>query len=466
MAKAAAPTRSIAARMAIGLASLLIVGGLVLALAAFAYGRAAAREAFDRLLVGAANDIAASISVIDGIPSVDLPVSAFELLALAPDDRIAYQVRGPDGVVLTGYADLPEPAAPAVPRRGAPGPALYDATFKEEPARFIRLTRRFAERRFSGSVEVIVGQTLRARNQLAYDITRNALGGLAIGGLAMLALAVVVVRRTLRPLDRLAETLAARDPQDLTPMDARVPREVAGMVQAMNGFMGRLERQFNSMSSLISDTAHQLRTPVAALRAQADLAAHEPDPERRDRLVARIYKRSVSLGRLLDQILSRALVVHRIDSARRETVDLRDIALDIVEAGDHQLIAPGAEVRLDIGEHPVTVRADALSLAEAAKNLLGNALAHGVAPVTVGASAEGGTARLWVVDAGPGPTPEIRARLGDRFLRSAMARGERSGLGLSIARSVAEAFGGRLEMENRPDGFRAAIALNSEEMAT
>jgi two-component system, OmpR family, sensor histidine kinase TctE len=452
----AAPTLSLTARMVVGLAGLLAVGSVVLSFAAFSYGRAAAREAFDRLLVGAANDIAASVSVIDGALVADLPESAFELLGLAADDRIAYQVRGPEGGVITGYDDLPAPP------RGAPDTALYDAAFTGEPARFIRVTRRFAERQVSGNVEVLVGQTLRARTELAYGITRNALGGLAVGGLAMLAFAVFVVRRALRPLDQLAARLAARDPQDLTPIDAAVPREVFGMVQAMNGFMGRLNRQFGTMKGLISDTAHQLRTPVAALRAQADLAASENDPARRDQLVARFHKGTVRLSGLLDQMLSRALVIHRGGAARRAPVDLRDIALDIFEAGDHRLVAPGTEVRLDIGEAPVMVLADALSLSEAAKNLLGNALSHGRAPVTVGAGREGDTARLWVRDAGPGPTAKMRARLGERFARSAAASGTGSGLGLSIAQAVAEAYGGRLEMEHEADGFRVSIVLTPE----
>ena len=443
----ARPTLSITARMVIGLGLLLLVGGAVLSAAAFAYGRAAARDAFDRLLVGAATDIAASISIVDGAPHVDLPLAAFELLALAPDDRVAYQVAGPGGV-LTGYADLPA------------GEGFYDAAFKGAPARFLRLSRRFAERSFSGSVEVTVGQTTRARTALARDITRNALGVLAVGGLAMLAAAVLVIRLSLRPLDRLALRLAGRDPADLTPLDPRVPREVGGLVQALNGFMGRLDRQVGTMRGLISDTAHQLRTPVAALRAQADLAASEPDPERRADLVGRIHARTLSLGRLLDQMLARALVVHRIDAARREDLDLRDVALEVVEAGDHALIAPGSIVRLEIGEDPVPLRADALSLQEAVKNLLGNALSHGQSPVTVGVDRDG--PRLWVRDAGPGPSPEVRARLGERFLRNAASTGRSSGLGLSIAQSVAEAYGGRVEMADTPEGFRIALVFAGE----
>ncbi|HCQ63866.1 MAG TPA: sensor histidine kinase, partial [Rhodobacteraceae bacterium] len=318
---------------------------------------------------------------------------------------------------------------------------------------------RFAERQFSGQVEVIVGQTMRARTELAVDIIRNALGGLVIGGLAMLTFAVVVVRRALRPLDRFAARLAARDPQDLTAIDADLPREVHAMVEAINGFMDRLNRQFSTMKSLISDTAHQLRTPVAALRAQADLAADEEDAAHRAEIVARIHRGTVRLSRLLDQMLSRALVIHRGDAVRRERLDLRDIALDIFETGDHRDVAPDAEVRLEVGETPVPVLADALSLSEAAKNLLWNALAHGVPPITVGAERAGDSARLYIRDAGSGPPPVVRERLGARFSTGEDGSTRGTGLGLSIAAAVAEAFGGRLEMGQDPNGFCVSIIL-------
>ncbi|MBR9822569.1 MAG: sensor histidine kinase [Rhodobacteraceae bacterium] len=443
------PTLSLSARLVAGLGALLLVGGVVLALAAFAYGRTAAREAFDRLLVGAANDIASTVAIRDGQPVVDLPASAFQLLALAPEDRVAYRVSGPGGSLLTGYDDLPEPPGTGGDLR------FYDAEFLGEPARYILVSRRFAERSFSGRVDVVVGQTLRARNDLARDITGKALVVLAIGGLAVLVLAVLIVRGALGPLGRLAARLEARDPQDLTPLDGRVPREVLPLVLGLNGFMGRLERQFGTMRRLISDTAHQLRNPVAALRAQADLAGQEPDAERQRVLVGRIHARTKSLGHLLDQMLSRAMVVHRGDSARRALLDLRDIALEAVEAGDPALISGSGAVALEIGEYPVMVRGDALSLTEAAKNLLSNALQHGRAPVRLGVSEADGRASLWVEDAGPGPAAEVRAQLGERFVSGA-AQG--SGLGLSIAGAVAEAFGGRLEMSGSVP-FRMALVL-------
>ena len=440
-----------------GVMSLLLIGGMLVALAAFAYGRQAAREAYDRLLLGAANDIAASIVVVEGALTVELPISAFQLLALAPEDRIAYRITGLQGEVLTGYdLDLPR-------RRTNSTAEFLDANFGAAPARFVSVRKRFSERNLSGTVEIIVGQTLIAREALAFDITRNALIALGIAGVLMLGLAALMVRHAVQPLNDIADAFAARDPHDLTPMMTPVPFEAVVMIHAMNGFMARLDRQVSAMRTLISDTAHQLRTPVAALRAQADLAAVERDPDRRAFIVERIHRRSRGLGRLLDQMLSRALIIHRTDSVRFEPIDLRDIALEVIEAGDHDLLRPMTEIRLDIGDAPVMVLGDALSLTEALKNLLNNALKHGAAPVVVGDGFEQSHAVLWVKDAGNGPPQAVferlNERLGERFARTAASKGDSAGLGLSIGHAVAVAFGGALQFENLDDGFRAVISL-------
>ncbi|MDN3720654.1 extracellular solute-binding protein [Roseibium salinum] len=150
---------------------------------------------------------------------------------------------------------------------------------------------------------------------------------------------------------------------------------------------------------------------------------------------------------MLDQMLAQALVIHRGDSARRERVDLRDIALDLFEEGDHAVLYPDTDVMLEIGEVPVRVLADELSLKEALKNLLGNALRYGRSPVRVGASLEKGKAAIWVEDSGSGPGEEILAGIGARFNKGVLSRQTGSGLGLAIAHSVAVSFGGNLVLE-------------------
>jgi len=451
---------TLVSRVMVGVLSLLALGGVVVALASFAYGRSAARQAFDPLLVGAAQDIAESISISDGAPVIDLPVSAFGLLSLAPDDRIFYAIHGPDGALLTGYdgQDLPE-------RSGNPAQTRYrDGTMQGDAARFVTVSRLFSERAYSGRVFVTVGQTMQARRAMALDLTRRALLLTALGGIALIVSAFVVIRSAMRPLAVLTRDLMHRDPYDLTPMQAGGPAEVTIMVGAMNRFMGRLDRQVGAMKNLISDTAHQLRTPVAAIRAQAELALEDEAqrPQRLDRLVLRTR----SLGTLLDQMLSRALVIHRIDNAAPTPIDLRDIALTVLDSRDHELLAPGKDVQLQIGEDAVMALADEISLTEAVRNMLGNALRHGTAPVVVGVSVDGDSAAIWVQDTGPGPPDAVRAALGQRFERTAASKGNSAGLGLSIVAAVARAFDGQMIMANVPGGFRVSLTLPLKQQDT
>lgn len=447
--------RALSNRVLFAVLAILVLGGMLVAGSTWWNGRQAARAAYDRILLGAANDIAESIRIQDGVPQVLLPVSAFELLAQAPDDRVYYAVRGPDGALITGLDSRSEIVPPTRGRSD-----FFDAELNEEPARFVSVNRSFAEREFSGKVQVIVGQTLRARTAMIRDLIRDALVPMALAGVVLLLMAWAVVRKALRPLEAITADLSRRDPYDLTaiPTDG-LPRELQILLGGMNRFMGRLSDQVEAMRTLISDTAHQLRTPVAAIRVHAEGAIAEQDDTLRLRALDRLQARTRSLGNLLDRLLSRALVIHRSDSSPRVDVDLREVALEIMERNDHAVLAPEVSLRLEIGDTPVTVRADAFSIGEAGRNLLANALSHGKPPVTIGVTQRGAHGLLWVQDSGPGPDDAVMARLGERFNRSAGSRETDAGIGLSIVKSVAAAFGGTMEAARTPDGFRIALVL-------
>jgi two-component system sensor histidine kinase TctE len=448
---------SLASRVAGTVFVILMLGGVLVAATTWWNGRQAARQAFDQLLVGAANDIAESIRVQDGVPVVDLPVSAFQLLAQAPDDRVYYAVYGPDERLITGI----DPETLILPvGRGTGAVHFFEAELNGEAARMVQVLRPFAERDFSGNVKVVVGQTQRARQAMTRDLVLDALLPMIVAGILLMVFAFVVIRSALQPLDALVEDLSGRDPYDLTPMPTdRVPRELQVMLGAMNRFMQRLDGQVDAMRNLISDTAHQLRTPVAAIRVHAETAMAATGPEDRATALDRLTARTRSLGTLLDQLLSRAMVIHRTDSAPRTPLDLREVALDIVDRNDHAALSPDAELTLRIGEEPVMVLADGFSLNEAAFNLLVNALRHGRQPVTIGVERSGAEAVLWIEDSGPGPSDRVLDRLGERFNRNSGTREASSGIGLSIVTSVAAAFGGRVHMHRTDTGFRAALIL-------
>ncbi|MDJ0631293.1 MAG: sensor histidine kinase N-terminal domain-containing protein [Rhodobacter sp.] len=438
-------------RLVMGIVLILAVGGVAVAVAALAYGRSAAQQSFDRLLIGAANQIAGSLTLRSGEVIVDIPVSAFELLSLAPRDRVVYGVFGDDGALITGYQTIPVPTGNEV---------FYNGIFAEEPARFVRVTRQFAERSFLGSVEVIIGQTTEARRELAQQITRNALIAVAAVGVIMSGLAVLAVQSALRPLGRIERDFAARSSKDLTPVDVDVPREISSLVLALNRFIERIDRQLNVMRTLIADASHQLRTPIAALRAQAELASEETNPDRQLRIVGRIHERSKNLSRLTDQLLNHALIIHRADTVDLEALDLRTIATEAVAQID-QSMSDGEEiVRLDLPEASVMCEGDALSLVEACKNLINNAANHGKAPIIVFVRRAGLRARIGVRDHGRGIPEAMWADAGSRFTRNAGVSAKSAGLGLAIVHAVARAHGGRMDIERPSEAaFEVSIDL-------
>lgn len=440
------------ARVMFGVLALLAAGGLIVAAASLAYGKQAAQQSYDRLLLGAAQDIAESTKISAGEPIVALPVSAFSLLSLALDDRISYAVRDQNAVLLTGYETTPT-------KQDSAKPVFFDADLQGEAARFVAVARRFAERDYSGTIYVTVGHTLRARNDMAVALTKTALIWMGVAGLILMICAFFVIKSTMRPLQHMAADLRKRDPYDLTPMPVHGPAEVSVTIAAMNQFMRRLDRQVGAMRNLISDTAHQLRTPVAAIRAHAELAADQSAPEHQQQGLERLLKRTRSLGALLDQMLSRAMVIHRTDNAPPEAVDLRDIALQIVEANDHLVLSPDVVVELVMGDDQVMVLADEISLREAVKNMLSNALTHGTSPISVGVACVGEVGKIWISDAGAGPSDDVLARIGGTFERFAASKGTSAGLGLSIVNAVAEAFHGSMHIGQVEGRFRVTIAL-------
>lgn len=449
--------------MALAVTVLLIVGGITVSLMAYAYGRQSADAAYDRVLLGAAFEVSRSISIVDGTPSVDMPVSAFELLALAPDDRIAYRVIGTDGRTITGDEWVPEPVTRQI------DPLYYTSRQGSAEFRFVALGRRFAERSFKGDVTVIVGHTTQARSLFVEDVTTKALAVVLLAGLVVSAVALVALRSALRPLTAVESALRQREPTDLTPLDVQAPTELATVVTAVNRFMGRLDERVRQMQTLIGDASHQLKTPIAALRLQAEMAMQEDDPQRLREMIGRIHRRSGNLARLAEQMLSEAMIMHRADSEPHQAIDLRRMAVEVTEDADHFATASSTEaLLLDLPEEPVMVLGDGPSLAEAARNLINNAYRYGRTPIRVSVAADVAAkeARITVSDHGGGFEEASSDEMGRRFHRYAGSLHDSAGLGLAIVRAVARAHGGRLEFGFLGSGEFAAhlvLPLNPKE---
>lgn len=441
--------------MRLGIAVTLVVALAASAalFSAWRYGWQAANEAFDRLLTGASLQIAERIDVVDDRIFVDIPPSAFELLALARDDRVFYRVIGPDGETLTGYDDLPVSEV-----RADGGTGIYEAQYSGETVRAATTGRYLVERNISGLVTVIVAHTMRERTELARDIATKAAILVGVAALAIIALALAGVRYGLSPLTRVERALLSRDPNDLSPFEIETPREIETVVDAINRFTRRLDRRISAVQAIVADAAHQLRTPITAIRAQAEIAAEEKNPERLARLNRRILDRAIGVSRLADQLLSRAMVTHRSDTEPRELLDLRRVAMEAEEElprlGDAEQRPPV----LDLPDEEVMIAGDRFSLREAVKNLINNAQNHGRPPVTVRVRAVDGYGRVGVVDGGAGMPEALRATAGARFHSTPSRKG--AGLGLAIVHDVAQSHHGMLEFADLPEGgFEVSIAL-------
>ncbi len=443
---------SLRSRLVALVGSLFIVGMFALYVASNLYGRTAADRSFDRLLAASALSIAETISISAGPVIVDVPYAALDMLGAAPDDRVFYQVSGPDGTTVTGYPDLPDLAEVAnVTDSGLGAFSYFDAPYRGEMVRFARLSRDIAQPGVSGSIVVQVGHTRLAREALVRELVVSAL--LPIAAVTLLALALVWfgIGGALRPHDRLRKDIAARKPSDLQPVSAPAPPEIQPLIVALNDFMRRLGGTIDMLRAFVADAAHQVRTPLAALRAQVQAAADD-DPEEIRRSLETVDRSAARLTRLVNQLLSDAAVTHRSHIMHFDTVDLArtvtEAVQECVSISDHDAI------RFECGVDHARVHGDSLMLREAIKNVIDNAMhhgegvAHGV-EIVLDAHAYGYSLR--VLDHGPGIAAEHQPRIFERFARGT-DRVAGAGLGLAIVRQVIQTHGGQVRLHARDGG--------------
>ncbi|ASC63444.1 sensor histidine kinase [Achromobacter denitrificans] len=427
------------------------------------YAHQTADTTYDQLLRASVLSIADSLQLVQGEWRMDMPYASLALLEQAPRDRVFYRVVATGGELVSGYADLPSP-----PARADAGPAdtprLYDARYQDEPVRVAWMERKIAGPRDAETAVIQVAQTREARNALAAGILWQ--GTLALIGFAAAALALAYwgLQRSLSPIQRIERELAARNASDLHPIAAPVPEELDTLVHALDGFMARLSENLDTLRLFIAEAAHQLRTPLAALHAQMEVALDEEDPAEQRRSLLAVLRNAEKLSRLVNQLLSDASVIHRSNVRQFQPVDLAELLsqalYDTVPQADPQ---PDVRLSLPAAANPPRVMGDSLMLREAFKNLIDNALRHGATEdghIDVRLEADGADWRVIVSDQGPGIAPALANTAFERFARGPNPRSPGAGLGLSIIKRVVDIHQGRLVLSNRVGGgLEAAITL-------
>ncbi|MEW5789032.1 MAG: ATP-binding protein [Pseudomonadota bacterium] len=356
---------------------------------------------------------------------------------------LEYQVWKADGDLL-----LRSGGAPLMPRVGEAGYQVFDHL--GQPWRMLTLWAP------DHSFQVQVAQSLEARRRVALEVATRVVQPMLIA-LPLLGLIIYLsVRRAMRPMDRLAQAVAERNPDNLDPLpgNGATPTEVTSLVRALNRLLGRLRAALDNERRFTADAAHELRTPLAAIKIQTQVALASPDEADRQHALRQVLAGTERAGRLVEQLLRLARLDPLLGLEQPVPVRLDRLAAHLAGEVAHQAGAAGRRIELAEGAEAVTVQGDEALLDAALRNLLDNALRH--VPqggwVSLGARAVGTRRELWVRDSGPGVPPEELARLTERFFRGRDRTGEGSGLGLAIVQRVAELHGARLELANHPEG--------------
>ena len=407
-----------------------------------------AQRAYDRSLVEIARGVSLHLRTANGALALDMPPDARRVLFSDPTDSIYFQVKAADGHVVAG-----DPIEPAQ-REGAAGRAqetFYDGTMEGAPVRIVELKVGADPATGRPPAVVRVAETEGKRNALARQILLNVV----VPQVLLILIAGIVVWvgvvRGLAPLDRLQRAVAQRSYFDRSPVVVdNVPGEVRPLLKSINELLARLDSVLTLQSRFVSDAAHQLKTPIAALETQFELAQRETDPQRIRQAVQDLYPALERLSRLASQLLSLARnEPEAVQAVPMAPLDLNALALEAAAGWVPEALKKGVDLGLEGSARPAMILGNAGRLRELLDNLLDNAIRYGReggGRVTVRVSASP-LATVAVSDDGPGIPPHERARVFERFHRLLGSPGDGSGLGLAIAQEIARIHGATITLE-------------------
>ena len=395
-----------------------------------------------------------------------MPSLAGELLRADEAGSVYFRVLGPRGEHLAGDRGLPQPddELPIGELR------FRDAMVRDEPVRVATMRVARSDADAADALLVQVAETLEKRSRLANEIIK----GVILPQFIILPLALLLVwlalTRGIRPLAKLQQRIRRRDSTDLSPIDARdVPDEVAPLVGAINELLTRLDQSIRTQKQFLADAAHQLKTPLAGLRMQAELAGREIDTGASDaaslkRSLRQIAASSQRAAHMVNQLLAMARAEDREQALRKQQLNLASIVKDTVR----DFVPKAMDQRIDLGyEGPdddagVRLQGQPVLVREMVRNLVDNALQYtpggGTVTARVVADPFGQVVVLQVEDNGPGIAEAEREAVFQPFYRPADTLIEGSGLGLAIVREVAEQHGATITID---DALPRALAAAS-----
>jgi two-component system sensor histidine kinase TctE len=449
------------------LTPLLLLWPLSLALTWFV-AQGIASKPFDRALEFNLQALTQFVVLKGSQPQFNLTAQARDLLRADDTDLIFYQVRDTAGKLVSGESEFP---APDAEQNLPPGEVrLRDDVVRGEE---VRVAYTWVVRGDNRETLVLmqVAETRGKRSRLATEIIK----GVMVPQFVILPLAVLLVWlalvRGIRPLSELEQRIRARKPDDLSPIDEHfVPQEVAPLVSSINDLLDRLKTSLGTQKRFLADAAHQLKTPLAGLRMQAEMAQMTSQPEEVHRSLQQIAKSSIRATHTVNQLLALARAETTGRTLPSSPIDLAELVTDVVEDS----VPRALEKRIDLGyEGPMTVPPGCVMdgnptlLRELVRNLVDNAINYtpsgGVVTARVLVDKFSGVQVLQVEDNGPGIPEAERSLVLEPFYRALGTNVDGSGLGLAIVNEIAQQHGAGLLLEDaypqRPSGRGLRVSL-------
>jgi len=437
------------------LAPLLLLWPMSIAIT-YLVAKSIANQPFDHALEDSVTVLAQQVKEADGKVVARLAGSARDILRADDVDNVYFQITGPRGELVDGDREIPLPSPDDAERSGRVhfrGETLHGAPVRVAYA-WVNL-RPLADPRTDPPLALVqVAETLDKRAQLANAIIKGVILPQFIILPVILALVWFALSRGLSPLAQLQERIRARPPDDLSPIDPRqVPEEISPLVGSLNDMLARLADTIAAQKRFIADAAHQMKTPLAGMRMQSELALRQGDPEEIHRSLEQLAKSSESATRLVNQLLALARAENQPHAGLAfAPLDLGQLARTVVGDWVQASFAHEIDLGYEGPDAPVEIAGNALMLRELLSNLIDNALRYTPpgGSVTVRVRLEAGHALLEIEDTGPGIAPAERRRVFERFYRILGTTASGSGLGLAIVREIAQQHGADIVILDNP----------------
>jgi two-component system, OmpR family, sensor histidine kinase TctE len=430
-------------------------------------------QAIDASLLQASQSLARQLKPIGSGLLIDFPKAAQDILEADPSDRLLYTVSAPPGQFILGNQSLPLPEHHDALALGEPH--FYNGTLPVKPQadatpstlRIVALRLALgdvAHPQEAGPVMLVqVARSSANREELAQRILVDML--LPMSGLVLLLTLLVWagIRAGLAPLHRLRLQVEGHDVTNLAPLQlAAAPRELWSLAHAINTLLVAVQNNVNTQKRFIGDAAHQLRTPLAGLKSQTEIALQSTTDSALIARLQRVHESATRSAHLVNQLLTLARAEPESVMAQdRQVLDLQALARQLTAEMVPRALRQDIDLGMDEPGQSVCVQANALLLREALSNLLDNAVLYAGrgAQVTVRVGREENLARLDVLDNGPGVPPSQHERMMERFVRGTDA-GNGCGLGLAIVREIIESHHGSVQLQSiEPQGLQVTLRL-------